>query len=160
MKLPCDIKKYLSVGENKEELFNLVRRSIRESNTRQCRIYFCTRDCFKIDQHDELPRPYLYSDHEEADKKLVAYAKLEGGNVMVRSPSGDIDIILLFVYHFQNSAIKIYIDIGTGTQRKVLDISTCKLPAEQSNALLYMLSREMTTFQAFLEKGRKHAGRR
>ena len=45
MKLPYSINNYLSVGENKEELFNLIRKSIREDGTQERKIYFCLRDC-------------------------------------------------------------------------------------------------------------------
>ena len=156
MKLPYDINKYLSVGENKEELFNLIWQSIVEGNTRQCRIYFCLRDCYQIDQHDECPRPDLYSDHEEADTKLVAYAKLAEDNIMIRSPSGDIDIIVLFVHHFHNSDVNIYIDNGTGAQRKVLDISSCTLPSEQCNALLGVHAFSGNDYlSSFFRKGKK-----
>ena len=45
----------------------------------------------------------LFSDHEEADTKLVALVQAadvaSGEAVMVRSPSGDIDILALFLAH-------------------------------------------------------------
>ena len=137
MKVPYDIKKYLSVGTNKEELFNLIRRAIAENNTRQVTVYFCLRDCFQIKQRDERPRPDLFSNHEEADTKLVAYAKLvNSGSAMVRSPSGDIDIVALFVYHFTDSNVNIFVDNGTGSQRKIFDINSCTLLPDHRDAML------------------------
>ena len=138
MKAPYDINKFLSVGKNKEELFELIQRSIVEMNTGGAlTIFFCLRDCFQIQHYDERPRPDLYSDHEEADIKLVAYAKLvDNGPIMVRSPSGDIDIIVLFAYHFMSSDVQIYINNGTGTKRKVVDVSSCSLPMNQRRAIV------------------------
>ena len=47
--------------------------------------------------------PVLKSNHKEADTKLVALVFAanvpQGESVMIRSPSGDIDILTLFVSH-------------------------------------------------------------
>ena len=47
--------------------------------------------------------PLLQRDHEEANTKLVALVEptniANGKTVMIRSPSGDIDIIVLFILH-------------------------------------------------------------
>ena len=39
---------------------------------------------------------------------------------MVRSPSGDIDILVLFLLH--DDAIRVLIDNGAGNARKIIDI--------------------------------------
>ena len=67
---------------------------------------------------------------------LIAYASMvDSGGVLVRSPSGDIDIITLFVHHAQSFNVNICID-GTGPQRQVFDISLCELSAEQRKAIV------------------------
>ena len=47
--------------------------------------------------------PLLQKDNEEAYTKLVALVEpaniANGKTVMIRSPSGDIDIIVLFILH-------------------------------------------------------------
>ena len=49
---------------------------------------------------------------------LVVYTSLvNGGGVMVRSPSGDIYIITLFLYHAMGFDADRFIDNGTGSQR-------------------------------------------
>ena len=67
----------------------------------------------------------FFSDHEEADTKLVALMKgYECGNnekLFVRSPSGDVDIIVLFMLHCSGS--NIFLDNGHGDARKIIDIS-------------------------------------
>ena len=125
MKIPYNINNYLSVGDNKEELFNLIKQALREEYIENRKIYFCLRDCYQLKRNEELPRPHLYSDHEEADTKLIAYAKLEEENILVRSPSGNIDIIILFVHHFFGSSLKIFLDNGTGKSRRIYDICSC-----------------------------------
>ena len=65
------------------------------------------------------------NDHEEADLKLVALVRgYECGNnekLLVRSPSGDIDVIVLFMLY--SSGRHIFLDIGHGDARKIIDIS-------------------------------------
>ena len=68
---------------------------------------------------------------------LVAYASLvNSGGVMVRSPSGDIDIVTLFLYHAMSFDADILTDNGTGSQRKILEISSCDLSDEQRSAII------------------------
>ena len=59
---------------------------------------FSLRDCFQIEENNEHSYPDLYSNYEKTNTKLVAYTKQveEENHVMVRSPSGGIDIIVLF----------------------------------------------------------------
>jgi hypothetical protein len=59
--------------------------------------------CRKITSGGSFVTDELFSDHEEADTKLVALVQAadvaSGEAVMVRSPSGDIDILALFLAH-------------------------------------------------------------
>ena len=80
------------------------------------------------------------SDHEEAETKLVALVQAAdvapGEAVMVRSPSGDIDILALFLGH-DSGDIHVLVDNGTGKSRKVIDIGTSPtLPNIQKQALI------------------------
>ena len=99
MKVPYNINSFLSVGKNKEDLFSLIKKVLIEI-VRNRTIYFCFRECVEIRENVERTRPDLDCDHEEADTMLIALAsRLDGGGIMVRSPSGDIDIVTLFVHH-------------------------------------------------------------
>ena len=67
-------------------------------------IFFSNRShCSKIMSGGSFVADKLFSDHEEADTKpvvLVQAADVAPGEaVMVRSPSGDIDILALFLGH-------------------------------------------------------------
>ena len=56
---------------------------------------------------------------------------------MIRSPSGDIDIITLFVCH-DFSDTQILIDNGSGKNRKIVDVTSSGLSPDQRRALLGM----------------------
>ena len=55
--------------------------------------------------------------------------------VMVRSPSGDVDILALFLSH-DFDGTRIYVDNGVGKQRKILDITSSTLGIQKKKALL------------------------
>ena len=71
---------------------------------------------------------------------------------MVRSPSGDIDILALFVAH-DFSGVRIFIDNGTGKSRKIIDVASSTLEFEKkelSSACMHFLA--MTIFPASLQR--------
>eukprot|EP00112_Aurelia_sp_Birch-Aquarium-sp1_P008791 Seg1979.1 transcript_id=Seg1979.1/GoldUCD/mRNA.D3Y31 product="hypothetical protein" protein_id=Seg1979.1/GoldUCD/D3Y31 len=104
MKVPYDFANFLRNGDNKEMLFNLIQQSIEDDKESlgEKVVYFSNKvECQKITQNEAEVSHELMSDHEEADTKLVALVRsspLQPGNtVMIRSPSGDIDIVALFL---------------------------------------------------------------
>ena len=106
MKVPYDFDKFLKNGENKESLFNLIKQAIKEGreDLGERVIYFSNKsECKKITVNETSLSNELASDHEEADTKLIALVLAAdvtpGDAVMVRSPSGDIDILILFLAH-------------------------------------------------------------
>ena len=54
---------------------------------------------------------------------------------MVRSPSGDTDILTLFVAHDLRDK-KVFIDNGTGKNRKIIEVTSSQLSAEEKKALV------------------------
>ena len=75
----------------------------------------------------------LKTNHEEADTKiayLIKHALDDTGDinhVCVRSSSGDIDIPVILVNAFGDNKHLIYIDNGTGKNRKTIRIDSSKL---------------------------------
>ena len=139
MKVPFDIKSFMSVGQNKEDLFNLIKRAIIEIET-HLKIFFCFRETFEITNGLELDRTDLQCDHEEADTMLVAFAyQTSSPGIMVRSPSGDVDIVSLFLYHDMFIDADVFIDNGTGAQRKMIDIYSTELSLDKREAILGLL---------------------
>ena len=74
---------------------------------------------------------------------------------MVRSPPGNIVVITLFVYYAMNCDSGTFINNGTGPKRKIVDINSCNLPAEQRSAIigLYCFSGQ-NYLSSFFRKGR------
>ena len=132
-KVPRQFKKFLSVGKNKESLIeffqhlkhvgklsNLIGNvELFVSHGEMCH-RFCTNNREKV-QVEECKE--LFSDHEEADTRLLLHAKQASkthNHVVIRSP--DTDVFILLLGH--NSAIPtaLYFDTGIGNQRRILDI--------------------------------------
>ena len=81
----------------------------------------------------------MASAHEEADTKLIALvhaANLPPGNaVMIRSPSGDIDTLALFVAH-DFGGVQVLVDNGSGKSRKIIDVTSTTLDSNKKKALI------------------------
>ena len=122
-------------------LFDLTQQSIEEdrANLEDITVYFSNkRICTMIKEDKGTVLPNLNSYHEEADTKLVALVFAANvpseESIMVRSPSGDIDILTLFVTHdFRDT--KVFIDNGTGKNRKIIEMTSSQLSAEEKKAL-------------------------
>ena len=142
MKVPHDFGGFLRNGSNKEMLFDLIQQSIEEdrANLEDRTVYFSNKKiCTMIKEDQVTVLPNLNSDHEEADTKLVALVCAANvpseESIMVRSPSGDIDILTLFVAHdFRDT--KVFIDNCTGKNRKIIEVTSSQLSAEEKKALI------------------------
>ena len=141
MKVPHDFAGFLRSGSNKEMLFDLIQQSIEEdrANLEDRIVYFSSKKiCTMIKEDQVTVLPNLNSDHE-GDTKLVALVCAANvpseESIMVRSPSGDIDILTLFVAHdFRDT--KVFIDNGTSKNRKIFEVTSSQLSAEEKKALL------------------------
>ena len=108
----------------------------------------------------------LASDHEEADTKLVALVHdiqiYPGLNVLIRSSSVDIDILVLFLlYSDRPEDIRWLVDTGTGKNRKIIDMSTTGLAAIEYQSLAGIHAfQEIITFPAFFEKEKNIFGKK
>ena len=142
MKVPHDFAGFLCNGSNKEMLFDLIQQSIEEdrANLEDRTVYFSNEKiCTMIKEDQMTVLPNLNSDPEEADTKLVALVCAANvpseESIMVRSPSGDIDILTLFVAHdFRDT--KVFIDNGTGKNQKIIEVTSSQLSAEEKKALI------------------------
>ena len=87
---------------------------------------------------------------------LVAFSyQVNTEGVMIRSPSGDVDIIALFLYHDMFISANLFIDNGVGAQRRVLDISSSNLSTEKRKALLGLHSFSGNDYvSSFFRKGK------
>jgi hypothetical protein len=110
MKVAYGIEKYLAVGENKEELFKLIQKAVEEHISDGVTVYFCRFDeCTQITADVTNDVSDMACLHQEAEYMFVAYAAREVRSVMVKSKSGDIDIIAQFVSNINSINGDIYI---------------------------------------------------
>ncbi len=142
MKVPYDLNNCLCNGENKEMLFNLLQVAIIDDRGKlfsRTVIISNKSQCTKVTADDVEVLENWASNHEEADTKLVALVKAANlppdDAVMVRSPSGDVDILALFLSH-DFDGTRIYVHNGVGKQRKILDITSSTLGIQKKKALL------------------------
>ena len=161
MKVPHNFTSFLRNGENKEMLFNIIQRAIEEGRKDLLgkTVFFSNKSlCTKIGVDDISIVTDFTSGHEEADTKLVALASAAdistGDAIIVRSPSGDIDIPALFVAH-DFSGERSFIDNGTGKSRKSIDVTSSTLEFEKKRALIGMHAFSGNDYiPSFFRKGR------
>ena len=74
---------------------------------------------------------------------------------MIRSPSGDIDILTLFVAN-DFGGVKVLIDNGTGKHRKIIDATSSALDTEKKKALVGLHAFSGNDYvSSFFRKGMK-----
>ena len=145
IRTPSDFQQFLCNGENKERLFELIENTwIKKKEMLENRIVYFARGefCCKITNEYVSQVGFMSTNHEEADTKIAyltqhAIDTIENLNhVCVRSTSGDIDIPIIMIGAFGKSKTQIFIDNGTGKNRKTIRIDSSKLSEKQQNALV------------------------
>ena len=148
-KVPCQLKKFLSLGKNKESLiefvFNHLCTKQLQGKLHNLSFYFthgqkCHR--FFVDNANKARIEEvleLYSDHEEADTRLLLHAKNASTSceaVTIRSPY--MDVFILMLGHKSSLDASLYFDTGSGNQRRLFDVNNVyrQLGAEFCEALL------------------------
>ena len=144
MKVPSDFCSFLKNGDDKTMMLNLIEEAIIEEGKERLerRVIFSNKHhCRQISISSTDIVPQFASDHEEADTKLIALIKnvnLPSDHcVLVCSPFGDIDILVLFLLHFVDG-LRVLIDNGTGKTGKIIDISSSELSVDHRKALAGM----------------------
>ena len=123
MKLPADMHSFLRNGTNKEMLFNLIELALKEGGKNGDKVihFSNVNHCLKITENEVFIVTEKPGDQEEDDTKLVALVEAaniaNGKTVMLRSPSGDIDITVLLILH-EFDRITVLIDNAVGKSRK------------------------------------------
>ena len=100
----------------------------------------------------------FFTDHEEADTKLVTLVKgYEYGNnekLLVLSSPGDIDITVLFMLHCSGS--NIFLDTGHNDARKIIDTSCPVLSKTEYQGLSGTYAFSGNDYRSsFIQKGKK-----
>ena len=133
-----------------------------KQNLHQLTVSFSKKSwCTKITSTSTSRISSFVSDHKEADTKLVALVNAfnsSGNTLLVRSPSGDINILMLVLLHqFENK--RLLIDNGNGNSGKIIDMSSSNLKQlkdKRWTTFIHLV--EMIMFRVSSEKGRKSFG--
>ena len=119
-KVPRNFADFLNNGENKTRLIELIKNELvkkRQSVLQKlrCHEFFFSMDklCLRITVNTTDIIEELTSNQEEADTKLLLHAKhafnsTENQAVIVRLPSGDVDINVLFIALFSEKGDRVY----------------------------------------------------
>ena len=139
MKTPADFNDFMRNGDNKEMLINLIERTLVEDCHKLGRriVYFSNNIIAeKSLLLVLLINLYLLQTTKRLIRKLVALSVAHNlpdeQCAMIRSPSGDIDILVLFLLHSRNN---IFIDSGCGQARKIIDMASSTLTTELKQAI-------------------------
>ena len=147
-KIPRDFKGFLKNGDNKTRLTELVREVLSFNKTkvldmlRTEEIFFSTfNDCKRITADSISTEDRLVSNQEEADTKVLLHCLHsltcnQEKNVIVRSPSGDVDITVIMISKLLNNADRVFLDYGTGIHRKGMWLSDVDMPESEKKCLI------------------------
>ena len=147
-KIPRDFKGFLKNGDNKTRLTELVREVLSINKTkvlgmlRTKEIFFSTlNDCKRITADSISTEDRLASNQEKADTKVLLHCLHsltcnQEKNVIVRSPSGDVDITVIMISKLLNNADRVFLDYGTGIHRKEMWLSDVDMPESEKKCLI------------------------
>ena len=133
-KIPRDFTDFLKNGDNKTKLIELIKDELVKNSKEilsklSCEIIYFSMDniCVKISECSSCEVSELASNLKEADNKLLLHTKHSIHNnpdhkIVIRSPSGDIDINIVFINIFYNNTDIIWIDYGTGDNRRTISL--------------------------------------
>ena len=168
-KVPQNLANFLKNGENKTRLIEIVKEELAANKETllqklQCRRIMFSMDqlCYEITTSGVAVVEQLSSNQEEADTKLLLHAahslsENADGSVVVRSPSGDVDINILFLSVFLQNPEKILIDYGRGDSRKILQLSSIDMSDEHKKALIGFHSFTGNDYvSSFFRKSKSH----
>ena len=143
--LPSDLNAFYSNAENKTRLINLTFEHIKTNPKKFLDILKCDtivmsgdEYCHKVTQENVTNVESLVSNQEEADTKVVLHALdalKKDGNVCIRSPSGDTDILVIAIA-LLNENSRVLVDTGNGDNRKKVWLDSITLTSRQQDALI------------------------
>ena len=153
-------------GDNKERMFEVIEEVWKENSEKigERIVYFARGGtCTMITRTATVDVEDLATDHEEADTK-IAYLIQHAANTnhdkdivcIVRSNSGDIDIPIILSGIELERNVHVYIDNGTGKNRRILALNKCDLTDQQQKALVGVHEFTGNDYVAsFLRKGKQ-----
>ena len=147
-KIPRNFSDFMKNDDNKRRLICLMRDTIiankaKALNLLRCQeIYFSTdNDCRKVTHASCEIEDQLVSNQEEADTKLILHCchalnTHPPKKVIIRSPSGDTDILVIMLNKLLDEQDRIYLDYGNGMHRKGLWLSDIDMSDPMKKCML------------------------
>ena len=147
-KVPRNFNDFLKNDDNKQRLICLMQDTIIENKAKAlnllcCQeIYFSTyKDCRKVTLDSSEVEAELVSNQEEADTKIILHCchalnTHPTKKILVRSPSGDTDILVILLNKLLDDQDRVYLDYGNGKHRKGLWLSDIDLSDEIKKSIL------------------------
>ena len=170
-KLSSEFGQFMSCGENKSRLIELLFEVIKSEREDVLEMLRCDalvlsreRECKVLTHLEEKPYSQLLTTQEEADTKIIAHAveflhQSTENKVVIRSPSGDTDILVLsaaLLYDFKEHVL---IDNGSGQARKCIDLRSLQFSACKYSAMLGLHAFTGNDYlSSFFRKGKENAG--
>ena len=146
-KIPRDFTAFLKNGKNKTRMILLMKVIIKDRlktlELLACdETYFSTEnDCVKLTRESCCVEDVLVSNQEEADTKVIlhckhALARYLNQNIILRSPSGDIDITVILIGKCIEEKDRCFIDFGSGKNRKGLWLGDIDMEVNMKECLI------------------------
>ena len=143
--VPSDMNRFYSNAENKCQLIKLTFEFIKSNpemflNILKCNNIIMSGDeyCEKVTCDGVTIVERLVSNQEEADTKVILHtleALKSNGNVCIRSPSGDTDILVIAISLLKGNS-RVLVDTGNGNRRKKIWLDSITLTKRQQDALI------------------------
>ena len=143
-KLPPDFNRFMTNGENKTRLIELFSEELRKNSSKCLQIlkssviYISQENItYQITENGVEVAEELSSDQEEADTKLILHchhAMNSMEKVVLRSPSGDTDILVLALASLERDTV--YLDYGNGKARRGIWLNQFRLNQTTTKALI------------------------
>ena len=146
-KIPRNFVTFMKNGENKTRLIELICQVIEENGDKALNllkskeIYFSKESCcLLINENGSQDVEHLKSNQEEADTKVILHCldalKTPESTVVLRSHSGDTDIMVLAVTLIREDCERLFLDYGSGKHRKALCLDEVTMSDKEKDALL------------------------
>ena len=147
-RIPRNFTEFLKNGDNKTRLIELIKDELIKNSQEILEllsskmIYFSIDGvCLKITRDTLTEETQLSSNQEEADTKLLHHVnhvlhENQNQNVVLRSPSGEVDINILCLAMFPLQTERMWVNYGTGDHRHVFKLNSIDMDDEKKLALL------------------------
>ena len=145
-KIPSDFQSILKNNDSKTRIIDLLldyiikHRAKVLNNLRCMQIYFSKYNCCQsISLSSVKDVAYLSCKQEEADTRIFRHCQYilnvnKNAQVVIRSPSGDTDIVIIATYLLNSDCI--FLDNGTGKNRNYLQINKLRISEEEKKAII------------------------